>query len=686
MDIKEIISKIDIFLRGYCSTELREQIRKGHNFLIIDFAKLAEYDPDVATLLLEDPSDVLTAFIIVAKDFISSMGREQQNELVFRFKNLPRSSVVPIREIRTKHIDTLIVIEGVVRQKSDVRPKTVSTRFECPACGNIILMLQLDTKFKEPTSCGCGRKSKFKLISKAQEDVQWMTIEETLESISGDRAKKIKVVLSNDLVSPLSDKKTHPGSKLRLSGVLKTIPIELRDGSISTSSDLIIESNYFESIEETFDELNITEEDKKKILSASKNGVFNLMKDAILPSIHGYEDTKEALVLQLFGGVRKLREDDSPLRGDIHILLAGDPGSGKSAILKRICALSPKSRYQVMTSSSGVGLTGTVVKDDYTKGYALEAGALSLANKGLCAIDELDKSGPDETNKLHEAMEQQTISISKASIQETLPAETTILAASNPKTGRFDAFEVNAISQITGKDGIPITLLNRFDLIYIIKDIPNRDRDRLRARFILNKHKAAQIKEKKTGTNPFEDTKFFQKYVAYAKLNYFPELTDAACSYIEDYFTNLRSNEIDGSQRFSSIPISNRQLEALIRLSEASARLRLSKKVELSDAEFAVKISEECMKRIATDAETGKLDMGILSSGVSASTKTKIALIKDMIAQLQASQNGYAPYQDIVEAVKDSIDVTKFEELIDKLCLAGDVIEPKRGFFQLVTI
>src|SRR3990167_10416332 len=398
METNEVVSTARDFLYSFYEAELMECIRRGKSSISIDFSKIAEANIDLANYILEEPFNAIKCFEIAAIP-------DNNFKLNIRFFNISKSQRTPIKEIRKNHIGQLLSVEGVVRQKSDVKPKALSARFECPGCGNVIPLLQLDKKFREPSECSCGRKGKFRLLSKELEDSQWLMLEESVDSITGDRAKKVRIHLDGDLTSPLSERRTCPGNKIRVNGVLREIPIELKDGTKSTEFDLIIEANYVESIEESFEELNITQEDEKKILDISKKNPFNSMIEALLPNIFGYVNIKKGLLLQLFGGLKKEVKDDSTLRGDIHVLLCGDPGCGKSVMLKRMCSIWPKARYTVAATSTGTGFTGAVVKDELSKGWALEAGPLSLASKGLCAVDEIDKADEEDLNKLHEGME-----------------------------------------------------------------------------------------------------------------------------------------------------------------------------------------------------------------------------------------------------------------------------------------
>jgi replicative DNA helicase Mcm len=246
--------------------------------------------------------------------------------------------------------------------------------------------------------------------------------------------------------------------------------------------------------------------------------ILKKLANSVAPSVWGYDEIKQSLVLQLFGGVEKQRKGGAKTRGDIHILLIGDPGVAKSVTLGYMARLSPKGRYVVGKSASGAGLTATVVKDDYMKGWSLEAGAMVLANRGLVCIDELEKMDPQDRSAMHEAMEQQTVTISKASVQATLKAATSVLAAANPKFGVFDPYQ-----GIAQQIDLPPTLLNRFDMIFTLRDLPNLERDEKIATHILEN---AQ-EENKT----IIEVELFRKYVAYSKQKIKPKLTEDAINH-----------------------------------------------------------------------------------------------------------------------------------------------------------
>jgi replicative DNA helicase Mcm len=671
MEITEQIEKFHEFFDIVYSEQLHGAVSRGEKFLVINFSDLSKFNLELAQDLLENPEDVLRACEISIEQFDFPNAKEFK----VRFRNLPKSQEVLIRDIRSIHLSKLIQVMGIVRQKTPVRPQVSSARFECPACGNTMTVLQLDVKFREPTKCGCGRKGRFRLLSKEMIDAQKIVLEESAEDIDGsEQPKRIDIFLKGDLVSPLSEKRTNPGSKEVLVGVLKEIPIPAKDGGTLTRFDLMIEGNHIEPMAEDFSELNITDEEIKDIKELSEDPkLYKKIVGSIAPSIYGHEKVKEALVLQIFGGVRKKKDDGSITRGDIHVLLIGDPGSGKSQLLKRISIVAPKSRFVSGKGASAAGLTATVVKDEFLRGYALEAGALVLTNRGICCIDELDKMTKEDTSAMHEALEQQTISINKANISATLRAETTVLAAANPKFGRFDPYEL-----IPKQIELPATLINRFDLIFPIRDLPNRSKDEKTADFILQLHK------KSSGGEAELRTDFLKRYIAYAKQHYNPSLTDEALEFIKEYYVKMRMTG-DEEGAYKTIPISARQLEALIRLSEAHARLRLSNSVTKKDAEKAVELVHFCLMQIGFDPDTGKIDIDRIATGVSASQRSNISVIKDIIKELEGIIGKQIPVDDIVLKAKDKgMDPEKAEDIIDILKKEGVIFAPRAGFISRI--
>ena len=1124
LSAEEKVNKIKEFLEENFKDVILSNIAKGEEAVKIEFNELSKFDIELAEELLEDPEDFFKAadYALDKLDF----GRDA--EIRLRFKEVPESSQIRIRNLRSKHLHSLFQMNGIVRQKTDVRPQMKSAKFECPSCGNVIDVEQDQNKFKKPSSCTCGRKGKFHLLSRELVDMQKIVLEESPEELEGgSQPKRINVYLRNDLVSPMSERRTNPGSKIVVTGVLKERPIKLRTGGKSTRFELQVEANNVEPVQEEFRSLELSDEEKEEIIEISKReNIYEDLIQSIAPTIYGHERIKEALVLQLFGGIRKTGDDGVNRRGDIHILLIGDPGAGKclssdtkimlgdgtireigdvveaeqfsrdtevepfkipsmqldgqsnhshgtrywkrddedellkittrsgktlkvtknhplftpnkglitaaeaqdletgdyiasprkidvegtlqdlepgkpkqyrnsktytypefltsdlarllgyltgdgyvqdndsstwisftsddetliqdfkhvmktlfdadvtiretkgskeayviskaigtfleknfnlkkksrekhipekilkspdeivseflkglfeadshvnheksvieyttiseeladqlsfvlqrygivstkkektkhatnteekreikayevkigpafienyaeigyvterkqnalkkiqekerntnldiipdmktfltslrrdlglkqkemgiprstynhyeqgtrnpsrdnlqkiyeeierydspmlpflkriahsdiywdeiinvetidhegyvydlevnnthnyyangvvvhnSQLLQRVDHVAPKSRFVSGKGASGAGISASVIKDEFTNSWALEAGALILANEGLVAIDELDKMDTEDASAMHEALEQQQVTVSKANIHATLKAETTVLAAANPKFGRFDPYEV-----ISKQIDLPSTLINRFDLIFPIKDLPDKEKDSKLASFILELHKDDDKKEGIIGT---EDLK---KYIGYAKQFCKPKLTEPALKEIKDYFVKMRNSGKE-EEKVQSIPISARQLEGLIRLSEASARTRLGEKVLKKDAKKAIDLLHHCLQLIGFDEETGEFDIDRIATGITASQRNKISVVKDLIDELQEEVGKMIPMEDLIrEAENQGVDEEKVEEIVQKLKRSGDLFSPRHGFISKI--
>lgn len=674
MDIGEQIQLFQDFFQMNYYDALVEAFQKGIPSLIVDFSLLSKFNIDLAQELLDTPEDILkTAQLAVEKMNFSG----EMKDFFVRFKNLPFSQHVSIRDIRSKHLGKFIQLEGVVRQKGNVRPHVTSAKFECPSCGNIMNVMQLEQKFREPPQCGCGRKGGFRLLSKELVDVQKLVLEESTENLEGgEQPKRFHLLLRQDLASPLTEKKTNPGSKIIVTGVTNEVPISLHTGGKSVEFDLILEGNYVEPVQEEFSAVKISAQEEEEIHEFSRKEPFKRLIRSFAPTIYGLERVKEALLLQLLGGVMKPRSDGVKTRGDIHVLLIGDPGAAKSQLLKRVSVIAPKARFVSGKGASGAGLTAAVVRDEFLRGWALEAGALVLANKGIACIDELDKMSDEDRSAMHEALEQQTITISKANIQATLRSETTVLAAANPKFGRFDPYEILA-KQIN----LPPALMSRFDLIFPVRDVPNKEKDDKIAGFILNIHQ---------DTSRADDvelkTDFIKKYIAYAKQQTAPRLSDEALEEIKNYYVKIRNIGGDADGGIKSVPITARQLEALVRMSEASAKVRLSKEATKEDAKKAIELLHFTLGQIGLDPETGKLDIDRIATGVTASQRSYIVVVKEAINKLEQTEGKVIPEEEIIkECESKGLEESRIEEVLEKLYRTGDIFKPKHGFVSKTT-
>ena len=646
--------------------ELGESLRKGKSALSVDFMKLLEYSNKLSEEILVNPEENLRILELA----IEESGLIENARV--RLSNLPKSQEIKIRNLRSRNLNELIVAEGIIRQASDVRPQVVNAKFECPSCGTVLSVLQIEKKFHEPTRCSCGRRGGFKLISKEMVDTQRLVIEEAPESLTGgEQPKRMNIFLKEDLVEPLMEEKTTPGSRIKIIGILKEVPVPLQSGGLSTRFELALEANNIIPLEETFEELNINDEDERQILELSQDPkVFEKLTKSMIPSVWGYDEIKRCLILQLFGGVKKVHADGQKSRGDFHILLIGDPGVAKSATLVFMSGISPKGRYVVGKSASGAGLTATVVRDEYLRGWSLEAGAMVLANKGLVCIDELEKMDPNDRSAMHEAMEQQTITVSKANVQATLRAETSVLAAANPKFGRFDPYQ-----SIAQQIDLPPTLINRFDVIFPLRDLPNREKDELIATHVLYEHQ-------KMGEDMLIPRDLLRKYVAYAKQRIRPALTDEAVEEIKRFYVELRNMPVATESAVRPIPISARQLQALIRMSEASAKMRLSETVDPEDSKRAIEIMKYYLMQVGYDYESKTFDIDRGTGGMAASQRNKVFTVRDIIIQLESRMGKMIPVEEIEKELEGKMTKDEIEEAITKLDINGVIFKPKKGYIS----
>jgi replicative DNA helicase Mcm len=645
--------------------DLGDSIRKRTNVIYLDFMKLTEFSNKLSDEIIINPEETLSIIELAVEE----LGLVKNARV--RLKNLSESHQLKIRNIRSKHLNELVVLEGIIRQASDVRPQVVNARFECPSCGTIISVLQIETKkFMEPSRCSCGRRGGFRLISKDMVDTQRLVIEESPESLSGgEQPKRMNVFVKEDLVEPKMEDKTTPGAKIKVIGILKEVPVPLSTGGLSTRFELAVEANNIIPMEETFEELDINDEDERQIHELSEDPkIFENLAKSIIPSVWGYEEIKKALVLQLFGGVRKQMSDGSKSRGDIHILLIGDPGVAKSVTLVFMSNISPKGRYVVGKSASGAGLTATVVRDEYLKGWSLEAGAMVLANKGLVCIDELEKMDPQDRSAMHEAMEQQTVTISKANVQASLKAQTSVLAAANPKFGRFDPF-----MPIPQQIDLPPTLINRFDIIFTLRDLPDRNKDERIATHVLKEHQ-------KDTKEVLIDTNLFRKYVAYAKQKISPILSADAVDELKRFYVDLRNKPVMSESAMRPIPISARQLQALIRMAEASAKLRLSEEVTREDAKQSIELMKYYLMQVGYDYESKTFDIDKISGKFSSSQRNKIFMVKEVITALESKMGKMIPYEELEKELEGKLGKDELEEAIEKLVISGEIYRPKRGY------
>lgn len=688
--------KFVVFLKKYYWDSI---LQLANNYpdqrsLEVDFYDLEVFDREIANELLYNPDEVLPS----ADNALQQIDLPVEKTLIdakVRFVKVPNK--IPNRDLRSKHLLQFVAIEGMIRKATEVRPKVLNAAFQCMRCEHVTMVPQNEIKFVEPVECEnetCGRKGPFKIVVNQSVfvDAQKLQIQESPENLKGgSQPQSLDVDIEDDLAGIVK-----PGDRVIINGVLRSHQRTTREGK-SPFYDLVLHANSIEYMDLEFDELEISPEEEEEILALSRDPeVYKKVIGSIAPSIYGYDEVKEALSLQLFSGVAKHLPDGSRVRGDIHMLFMGDPGVAKSQLLRYMVKLSPRGVFASGKSASSSGLTAAAVRDDLGDGrWTLEAGALVMADMGIAAVDEMDKMSTEDKSALHEAMEQQTISVAKAGILATLKSRCALLGAANPKYGRFDRYE-----SIAQQINMPPALISRFDMIFVMLDTPNEDVDSRIANHILKSHYAGELSEQRKNLpasvitqeqvddhmkviKPVIDPDFLRKYVAYSRRNIFPVMEEDAREHLVKFYMDLRRM---GEGKDAPVPVTARQLEALVRLAEASARLRLSNIATMEDAKRTTRIVYSCLRQVGVDPDTGAFDVDVIASGTSKSQRDRIKTIKEVIKMVgEKHPGGKAPLEEVyAEAQKQDIDRQHAEDLISRMRRSGDLIKPDKEHVKVV--
>jgi len=660
MDRQEIYERAVQFLMeyynedegGYKYKSLIRDVKVLGKPFVIDYQNLLAFDPDLAEELIEYPDDVIPAFEEAVKElYEEELFSEPTKKINVHIRGL--TSSVLVKELSPEHINKLIQIEGIVVLKRDPEDFPHKSVFVCRDCGAEIMRLQKPyQKFIQPKRCEeCGsREIELDIDRSEWKPHQIIRIQDLYENLQGNENPRfVEVILLDDLVDTV-----QAGDKVRITAVYKILP--RKEAKFSTFQRILI-ANWIEKDTEDYERIEITKEDEEKILElASKPNVVELITKSIAPELYGYDEVKLGIALALFGGNEVVLNNKTKLRGISHVLLVGDPGLAKSQLLKSIVNITPRSIYTSGKGVSSAGLTASAVRDELTGTWVLEAGVLVLADGGVAAIDELDKMNSKDRSAIHEAMEQNTVSVAKAGITTTLNARTTIIAAANPISGKFLPNKL-----LTEQIDLPPTLLSRFDLIFILKDQPDPLRDTLIAKHIF------EVRQKEAVETPIP-AELLKKYIAYAKRHIKPKFSKEAQDLAIKYYVNarVRSKNTDSETGNKTLPITPRQLEAIIRLSEAHARMRLSNLVEVKDVEAVIKLLEYTWKDLLIDPETGEIDFMILEAGQSLTQLEKQEQILELIKILDDGQ-GVSYIELLDEAKKQGFTKQSLQEVLEAL-------------------
>ncbi|KAI8911962.1 hypothetical protein PhCBS80983_g03226 [Powellomyces hirtus] len=573
--------------------QLRQNLIIKQYFLEVDMAHLMSYDEDLTNMVKEKPGEYLPLF----EDALKTVAK--QNNYFTESGDIPDCQVMllsnanpfPLRSLDALSISKMVRISGIIISASTLAAKATYVHIMCRSCRHNKVLpvnggfagVQLPRKCdSDPDATGTKEcvldpyvivhdKSKFV-------DQQTLKLQETPGMVPvGELPRHLLLSADRFLTN-----KVVPGTRVTVTGIFS---IFNQNHSNKTGGAVAVRSPYLRVVGMQVDVdgngrgiRTFTEEEEDEFLHMSrKENLYEEFASSIAPSIYGHIDIKKAIACLLFGGSKKVLPDGMRLRGDINVLLLGDPGTAKSQLLKFVEKVAPIGVYTSGKGSSAAGLTASVIRDPGTREFYLEGGAMVLADGGVVCIDEFDKMREEDRVAIHEAMEQQTISIAKAGITTILNSRTSVLAAANPVFGRYDDMKS------PGENiDFQSTILSRFDLIFIVKDEHNEVRDATIARHVLQVHMNTHVKEREAAGDI--DIQKMRSYISYCKTKCAPRLTEEAAKKLSSHFVEMRSkarsfaNPADGATTAtkSAVPITVRQLEAIIRISESLAKLRLA--------------------------------------------------------------------------------------------------------------
>jgi len=656
-----------------------EMMPKNAKYIIIDYNDLV-LEPEIEIIFSQNPDRLFDAFSRAIKEALQTRfpdyAEKIKDEVRARLINFPLER--SLRQITAETIGHIISVSGMVVRASEVKPLAKELVFVCPDdhTTKIIQLKGMDVKM--PTVCDnptCKHRD-FELKPEASKfiDFQILRLQELPEDLPpGQLPHYVDVTVRQDLVD-----NSRPGDRIILTGVVRVEQESIAGVQRGHSGlyRLRIEGNNIEFLsgrgtksDRKVAREEVSPEDEKRIHALSKTpDVYQRIIDSFAPHILGQSLIKEAILLLTVGSNQRKLGDGSKIRGDINIFLVGDPGTAKSEMLKFCARIAPRGLYTSGRGSTAAGLTAAIVRDK-TGIMMLEAGAVVLGDQGLVCIDEFDKMKPEDRSALHEVMEQQSVSIAKGGIVATLNARTSILAAANPMYGKYDPFK-----NITENVNLPIPLLTRFDLIFVVRDIPTKEKDEKIARHIIQLH-TPQGTDKKSVI----DVDLLTKYLSYARRGV-PDLTKEAEEKILDYYLQMRNVESE-----DMITVTPRQLEGIIRLATARARILMKDKVEEEDAERAIFLIQSMLQDAGVDVNTGKVDLGVLQ-GKPRSEVSKIQLFMDVLKGLEGDNKVPVEEKVFVQELEKSEKFTQDEarNYIRRMLREASIYESIPGAYNRV--
>src|ERR671918_417304 len=678
-----LANELERFLRGFKDSlgnykyfeRINHMMALGSTSVVIDYIDFDTFFPDLAKEMTHRPDDMLEAFNSAVLTILNEIHPDYAEEIIDRVKvRIGNYSVQrTLRDINAEVIDKLIGVWGMVVRSSEVKPLAKRIGYRCMNCQTINEAQLKGLLLKKPSKCvNCAEKElEMDPENSIFTDFQLVRLQELPEDLpAGQLPHYVEVTVMGDLVD-----QCRPGDRIMLTGIVR-IEQEQVSPQIRTSLfRLRMEGNNIEYLgggtgnkdSRTIERLTIRSEDERQILTvSSKPDAYDKLIASFAPHVYGHEVIKESILLLIVGSLTKKLSDGSSRRGDMNVFLVGDPGTAKSEMLKFAAKIAPRGLYTSGRGSTAAGLTAAVIRDK-SGIMMLEAGAVVLGDQGLVCIDEFDKIKSEDRSALHEVMEQQTCSVAKGGIVATLNARTSILSAANPKYGKYDPFR-NITENV---EPLPIPLLTRFDIINVIRDSADTERDNRIASHILEIHRDIEH----AAQSPIE-IDLFRKYLAYAK-QIEPKLTPEAIDILRKYYLQMRNVDSEGM-----ITATPRQLEGLVRLATARARLLLKDNVDSGDAERAIYLVSQMLETVGIDVNTGKVDLGVLH-GKPLSETSKLKTFTDVFNGLSGEDKNDVEEKNFVDELVKTGKFTEDEakDFIRKAMQNGQIYERRAGFY-----
>ena len=606
----------------------------------IDIKDLMMYNPKIVEDILDNTEKEMN-FIEGVVDMI----RFSNDKYGLQIINLPNSQKKRVQDIRNKDIGKVFSFSGRVVSKTKVQHKANICNYECPSCGQIINVLQKGREIIQPEYCNCGRKGRFNLISKKMRDYQVIKLEQINNVDDNSQTYNINVELYDFLTDNSYQKMYNIGNNVKISAIVKEEQKLMKNGKKSNEFFTFLEAYSVESENELYDFTPTSKEIKDIEEFSKKSDCFDLITKSICPNIYGYEDVKRAIALSIVGS------DLKKSKSNIHMVFVGDGSLGKTDLAESVLDLKPSSSIINGAGSSNVGISASVVSDEFSGLPTIRPGALVLANNSICIIDEFDKM--KETNSLYDILEKQRVKINKNGINTELEANTTVIITANPKYGKFDETDKDIISQIN----MPQPLLTRFDLIFKFDD--TTDNDEKISDILLER----EINEDFESDNDFLDRNFLRKYLFYAS-NFNTRFDKKHKDYIKDIYVKLR--------KMKSSHIKPRHFQALIRLSMASAKINLHRHINKSDIDFAVNLFLRTWSKVVNNLDFNKTETGYYDDD-----RKLMKSIKKIL-----SKKKEVSHLDLVTFL--DIDDNKVTKIIKYMITKGDVYEKTPGKYKIL--